>query len=235
MKPAGRTKKYVLLALLMIGPGLALLYISKGDHNFEYLPYLGKRDVEYKQVNGQEVADTVYHQVPSFEMVNQFGDTVSLSDFDDKILVVDFFFTTCPTICPIMTKQMSRLQWKLDDAAYKDVHFLSFSVNPGYDTPQVLHAYAEEHGADLDRWTFLTGEKGEIYDLAVNGLLVPAQEDVSAPGGFLHSEKFILVDREQHIRGMYDGTNTEQVDNLVTDIKMLLKEEMIEAKKNANT
>jgi len=217
MKPVTERKKFFLLLLLLIGPGLILIYLSKGDNAFQILPYYGEK---YLGNSG----DTIYHTVPDFTFTDQEGQKVSLSDFDDKILVVDFFFTTCPTICPIMTKQMSRLQWLLEDPAYDDVKLLSHTVNPENDTPEVLREYGESQGADFDKWTFVTGEKEEIYEQGFEGYLLSTQEDAGAPGGFLHSSYFVLVDKDRHIRGFYDGTSTKEVDDLFTDIKMLKKE-----------
>lgn len=223
MKPASERRKFLILLSLLILPGIALIVLSKADHKFKVLPYYGEKEVAYN--SGSEVADTVYHAVPDFSFINQDGEAVTFDDFENKILVVDFFFTTCPTICPIMTKQMTRLQWMLDDPAYKDVKFLSHTVNPSHDTPEVLKAYGEEQGADFSTWTFVTGDKEEIYEQGFEGYLLSTQEDEAAPGGFLHSSYFVLVDRDRHIRGFYDGTSTKEVDDLMVDIKMLMKED----------
>jgi len=214
--------KYFILLLLLLGPGIVLIFLSKADHNFELLPIYGERDLEFKA--GQDVPDTIYHTIPDFSFTNQEGQEVTYADFEDKITVADFFFTTCPTICPIMTKQMTRLQWLLEDEVYRQVHFLSHTVNPKHDTPEVLKAYALEQGADLERWTFLTGNQEIIFEHGFESYLLNTQEDAGAPGGFLHSSMFVLVDKERRIRGFYDGTSTKEVDDLVTDIKMLMKE-----------
>lgn len=225
MNKPSEGKKYLLLFTLLLVPGLVLIFLSKSEHSFVTLPYYGPKEISEKA--GADVADTIYHQVPDFKFINQFGDEVTMANFEGDILVADFFFTTCPTICPIMTKQMARLQWMLEDPAYDDVSFLSHTVNPSHDTPEVLLNYAEEEGADLERWTFVTGDQREIYTQGVNGYLLSAQEDVAAPGGFLHSSMFVLLDRDRHIRGYYDGTSSKEVDDLVTDIKMLKKEETL--------
>jgi len=226
-------KKYLLLFTLLLVPGLVLIFLSKSEHSFVTLPYYGPKQVSEKA--GAEVPDTLYHQVPDFEFTNQYGETVTMSNFEGDILVVDFFFTTCPTICPIMTKQMARLQWMLEDPAYDDVSFLSHTVNPSHDTPEVLLEYAKEEGADLERWTFVTGDQEEIYTQGVKGYLISSQEDDGAPGGFLHSSMFVLLDRDRHIRGYYDGTSSKEVDDLVTDIKMLKKEETLKKKKKVSS
>lgn len=210
--------KYLILLLLLVGPGLFLIFLSKGTHKFETLPYYGFRDVDAS-------GDTIYHKVPDFDFINQSGEEVSFDDFEGKIVVADFFFTTCPTICPIMTKQMARLQWILEDPAFKDIKLLSHTVNPNHDTPEVLMEYAKVNQADLTRWTFVTGDQQDIFDQGFNGYMLSTQEDSGAPGGFLHSSNFVLVDRDRHIRGFYDGTSSKEVDDLAADIKMLLKED----------
>lgn len=233
MKETFQSRKYLILFVLLLGPGLILIFLSKADHSFKTLPYYGPKEPVYSA--GGESVDTIYHKVPDFVFTNQFNEEVSWSDFEGKILVADFFFTTCPTICPIMTKQMTRLQWMLEDPAYDDVHFLSHTVNPETDTPEVLRAYGEEQGADFDKWTFVTGEKSEIYEQGFSGYLLSAQEDEAAPGGFLHSSMFVLVDRNRQIRGFYDGTSSKEVDDLVTDIKMLKKEETLKEKEKVRS
>jgi protein SCO1/2 len=227
MKPSSERKKFAILLALLIGPGLLLIYLSKADHKFQVLPYYGEPELVFKA--GESVPDTLYHKVPDFSLTTQDEKVVSFMDFEGKIIVADFFFTTCPTICPIMTKQMTRLQWLLEDPVYDQVHFLSHTVNPANDTPEVLRAYALEQGADLEKWTFLTGEQEDIFDLGFNGYLLSTQEDEAAPGGFLHSSMFVLLDKNRHIRGFYDGTSTKEVDDLVIDIKMLMKEETLSA------
>jgi protein SCO1/2 len=148
---------------------------------------------------------------------------------EGKILVVDFFFTRCTTICPKMGVQMQQLQLKLNDEAFDDVVFLSHTVDPEHDTPDVLHDHARKLQADTARWKFLTGNKADIYLQGSEGYYLAAKEDVMAEGGFLHSEKFVLVDKDRHIRGYYDGTTAEGMNALAADLKMLLKEERIKA------
>jgi protein SCO1/2 len=191
--------------------------LSRGEHYYATLPYYG-----FKTALGP--GDTLYHEIPEWEFTNQEGKLVGQQAYDGKIYVANFIFTTCPTICPKMTTQMSLLQYKLDDPAFDVVKMVSYSVNPEYDTPEILKAYGKANEADFNRWSFYTGDKQAIYELGVKGYLVSAQEDVLAPGGFLHSEKFILVDWNRNIRGYYDGTDVNDVSRLEDDIKILLKE-----------
>jgi protein SCO1/2 len=224
MKPVGKPLKFIGLAIILFLPIIIFFLLSRGDHYFNNLPHYGIKIPTTKEVNGIIEPDTIYHEIPFWSFTNQDGKTVTQEDYDGKIYVADFIFTTCPTICPKMTTQMSLLQLKLDNPAFNDIGYVSYTVDPEHDTPDVLKEYGNEHGADFNRWTFLTGEKQKIYELGVYGYLVSAQEDVLAPGGFLHSEKFILVDWNRNIRGFYDGTDVNDVGRLAEDIKILLKE-----------
>ncbi|TVR39941.1 MAG: SCO family protein [Cryomorphaceae bacterium] len=221
MKPVSKPVKFLGLFVLLLGPIIAFYLISRGDHRFIDLDYFGPREAI---VQSDGSVDTLYHSIPSFRLVNQFGDTVTEAIMDGKIVVADFFFSTCPTICPAMTKNMSELQLQLDEPHFHMVKLLSHTVNPVYDTPPVLLAYGEKHEADFDRWTFLTGDKEQIYRLGVEGYMLPAQEDALAPGGFLHSEMFVLIDTKGHIRGYYDGTKMIEMRRLINDIKILIKQ-----------
>ncbi len=221
MKPVSTPLKVVALLFLLIGPVVAFYLISSGDHRFIELPHYGPKEWDYRT---DGTVDTIYHKIPDFTFVNQFGDTVTEKDFEGDILIVDFFFSTCPTICPVMSNHMASLQLQLKEEHFSRVKLLSHTVNPDYDTPEILRKYGEDHEANFNRWTFLTGNKDEIYRQGVKGYLLPAQEDALAPGGFLHSEQFVLVDEERHIRGFYDGTDLAEMRRLIKDVKMLLKE-----------
>lgn len=225
MIPAKKPVKWVGLAAILLLPGIILLLLSRGEHNFSTLPYYGFKTPTTKIVDGETVTDTLFHQVPYWSFIDQDSNRVSQKDYQGTIYIVDFIFTTCPGICPIMTTNMSQLQFKLDKPGLKEIPFISYSVNPENDTPEVLKQYGKEHGADFDRWTFLTGEKRKIYELGVNGYLVSTREDALAEGGFLHSEKFILMDWDHHIRGFYNGTDINDINQMADDIKILLKED----------
>jgi len=165
--------------------------------------------------------DTIYHTIPEWSFFNQDSELISSADYLGKIYVVDFFFTTCPTICPKMTANMVFLQSISKDL---DVDFLSFTVDPKKDSSETLKKYQQEYGALDHNWNFITGEQYKIYDLGVNGFLVPNQEDALAPGGFLHSEKMILIDAKGRIRGMYNGTTKSEMNKIVADINKLKNE-----------
>lgn len=171
-------------------------------------------------------------KVPPFEFTNQDGKLINNSFYDGKVWVVEFFFTTCPTICPKMNENMLKIQ----NEFYGNLDFgiASFSINPKYDTPQILKEYAEKHGATSKNWNFLTGDQAEIYELANTGFTLYAGEDSNAEGGFEHSGMFALVDKEGNIRSrldeygnpiaFYDGLDQKGVQQIKEDIKILLKE-----------
>ena len=188
------------------------------------LPYFGEHDMEIVQDSADvSHVDTIFFSVPVFVFLNQDCTLVSHRDYRGHIYVTDYFFTTCPTICPIMTSQMVRLQAlvnkHLSDAGIK---FLSHTVDPDYDQPSRLKDYATNIGADFSNWNFVTGNKEELYDQARYGYFMTAFESDTAAGGFFHSDNMVLVDREGHIRGYYDGTSTSEVDKLFEDLKHLV-------------
>lgn len=218
MKPLSRTGKILVLGFLLLMAPVAFLVLRSGKHHFRYLPYYGE-----KEVNAP--GDTTYYTVPPFRFTDAYGNTITDASTAGKIVVADFFFTSCTSICPRMTRQMQQLQFKLDDPAYKDVLFLSHTVDPETDSLPVLRKYARHWEADSSRWKFVTGDAADIYRQGNNGYLLSALEDSTAAEQFVHDERFVLVDKRRHIRGFYDGTNTEDMGRLVTDLKMLMKEE----------
>lgn len=185
----------------------------------EKLPYLGNH-VEVTE-NGQSVIKK-HFEVPEFKFVNQDKATVTNKTFQGKIYIADFIFLRCPTICPVMNLQMKRVY----DAFKEDeqVLFVSHTIDPENDSVEVLKAYADKLGVDSKKWHFLHGDKKEIYDLAEKGYFAQAYEDMDAPGGFAHSGGFVLVDEKGHLRGVYDGTNAEDVDRLMKEVVILLAE-----------
>ncbi|MFD3393171.1 SCO family protein [Aquirufa sp. OSTEICH-129V] len=181
------------------------------------LPYLGKH--ETRVVDGK--TDTLYHQVPPFKFLNQDSVWVSEKDMAGKIYIADFFFTTCPTICPKMKTQLVRLYERYADN--DQIRILSHTIDPEFDRPHVLKQYANRLQVQAPRWNMVTGDKQAIYTLGEKSYLVTAQEDKNEVGGFVHSGAFILVDKQRHIRGIYDGTKEEEVNHLIEDLEILLK------------
>jgi len=161
-----------------------------------------------------------YHRISDFSLLNQNGNNVTQEDYKNKIYVADFFFTTCPDICPIMTGNMLYLQENLKDT---NVMLASFSVTPKIDTVEVLKEYSNLKGVDDSRWNLMTGDKKQIYDLARKSYLVAKAIPDGKNHGMIHTENFVLVDRDKRIRGYYDGTNIEDMDKLLDDIQILIK------------
>jgi protein SCO1 len=218
MEPASKRKKVLVLVFVLVMAPAMFLVLTTGKHTFDYLPYFGN-----KEVNAP--GDTTYYQVPPFTFTDAYGNKVTDRNTEGKIVVADFFFTRCTSICPRMSAEMQQLQFKLDEPAFKDILFLSHTVDPLNDSLPVLRKYARKLEADSSRWKFVTGDPASIYRQGNNGYLLSALEDSTAAEQFVHDERFVLVDKRRNIRGYYDGTDTEEMGRLVTDIKMLMKEE----------
>ncbi|RDB03815.1 SCO family protein [Runella aurantiaca] len=201
---------------------LLFLVIWGCNKNSDRLPILGERETTTRIVDGKEVVDTLYHTIPDFKFVSQNGDTVTAQNFKDKIYVADFFFTTCPTICPVMKKQMLKVYEKIK--GQNDVAILSHTIDPDHDTPAVLKEYATDLGVTGNQWLFVTGNREKIYEIGEKKYLVVAGADSTAPGGYIHSGAFVLVDKEKHVRGMYNGTDDEATKRLISDIERLQEE-----------
>ncbi|MBA3706164.1 MAG: SCO family protein [Bacteroidetes bacterium] len=189
------------------------------------MPFIGERELA---ANGK---DTIYHSLPSFKFANQDGDTITNKDYDGKIYVADYFFTTCKSICPKMATELQRVQ-SVFGYTKGLVQILSHTVDPEHDSVAVLKAYSDMIHADTKMWNFVTGDKKQLYDIARKGYLVNAMEGNGGPEDFIHSELFVLVDKEKHIRGIYDGTDIKAVNNLLDDIKVLIAEYTIKETKN---
>ena len=223
---ANKIRKVIYLFVILLLPGVAYLFLWSGKHNFKKLPIIGPKQAV---LNSEGKYDTVYHQIPYFEFTNQDGEKVTRDDLLGSVYIADFFFVNCPTICPKMATNMGYVQNKFENI--KDLRFISITVNPEEDSVTVLKNYAEKVHANTDTWDFLTGKKEEIYDVALNGFFVSAQKDEVAPGGFLHSQYFILIDKKGRIRGLFDGTIHKVVKQELTDaIDILLKEEHLTLK-----
>ena len=160
-----------------------------------------------------------YHKIKDFSMKNQNGETITQEFYNDKIYVADFFFTTCPTICPIMTENMGYIQEKIKNDS--DVLLLSFSVTPEIDSVEQLKKYALEKNVIDSKWNLVTGNKKDIYNLARTSYLVAKTNGDGGKYDMIHTENFVLVDKEKRIRGFYDGTNANEMDQLLNDIKIL--------------
>ena len=215
---ASKVKKWVILLFMLAAVPSAIFLFWGSVGNYTYLPYIGEREAIAP-------GDTSYFTVPPFNFTDEDGQPFTDKEVQGKVLIVDFFFTRCTSICPKMSIQMQQLQLQLDGDEYDDVLFLSHTVDPEHDTPAVLKAYATRLEADPKRWKFLTGNAPDIYRQGNLGYLLSASADSSAAENFVHTPQFVLVDKRHHIRGMYDGTNTDAMRDLMTDLKMLLHEE----------
>ncbi|MFD2572276.1 SCO family protein [Spirosoma soli] len=225
-------KAGILLATLLV-PALLYLFLRFGTENHYVLPrYLPKIDSTKGEpllgkvtlTDGREVVDTLYNHIPPFKLIDQDGKAVDQSIVKGKIYVADFFFTRCGTICPKISSQLTRVQDIFRNNP--SVVLLSHSVDPEHDRPQQLKAYAKKYEAIPGKWYFLTGSKEDIYNLAMHGYYLPAVDAGVKEGKpdetFIHSEKLVLVDKEGIVRGFYDGTDKEDVDRLVLEIRVLL-------------
>jgi protein SCO1/2 len=187
------------------------------------LPKMGEYDLDLVLENGQEKWDTVFHEIPAYVLMNQDSVLITNKDVDGKVHVANFFFTSCPSICPAMIAQMQRLQEMTADV--EEIVFLTHTIDPERDSIPKLRKYIADREINTKNWHFLYGERAYTHDLAKTGYIINAMKDEAAEGGFLHSEYLVLIDRNRHIRGMYDGTKTGEVDQLNEDLRKLIKHE----------
>ncbi|WP_247656643.1 SCO family protein [Maribacter sp. MMG018] len=189
----------------------------------DYLPYYQDESFTPHWLTPNTEEEKQFHKIPDFKLVDQNGDTITQQTFDDKIYITDFFFTTCPGICLKMTNNMTKVQEAFKE--YDDVLLLSHSVTPSIDSVSVLKKYADKYGVINNKWHLVTGDKTEIYNLGRNHYFV--ENDLGIPkdiNDFLHTENFLLIDKNKHIRGIYNGLNRASIAQLITDVKALLQE-----------
>jgi protein SCO1/2 len=189
-----------------------------GDKNT--LPIYGNRKPVTKNINGKSVTDTLYQTVSSFKTVNQYGDSISNKNLGGDIYVADFFFTTCPSICPVMSRNMLNVYDALKNNG--DFKIISYTIDPKHDSVPVLKKYADRLGVSGNTWWFLQGKKDEIYKLSESYLVSRPKED--AKQRFIHDGSFLLVDKQRRIRGAYNGIDPKQVEQMIADIKTLQQE-----------
>ena len=206
---------------LIVSSGILILFYNALDPE-RRLPIYQPSMVNYELVDSTLQHVKKFHKIASFTLTNQNGKIVTEQDYDNKIYVADFFFTTCPTICPKMTENMGQLQNEfLEDSQIK---FISFSVTPQIDSVQQLKKYAIEKGVNDSKWNLVTGNKKKIYSLARKSYLAVKDDGDGGQFDMIHTENFILVDPEKRIRGFYDGTDIEAMNTLITDISILKEE-----------
>ena len=212
--------KIILIILVFGGGVVGSYYILKPEPS---LPIYNPSDLDPRLVNDSLQRKGRNHRVMDFKLVNQFGDTITQADLEGKIYVADFFFTVCPDICKDMAAQKRRLQEELRDE--KDFAIVSHSVTPKMDSVAVLHKYGELHGAIRGKWHLLTGSTKQIYKLARRSYFAVLDEGGKGDeADFIHTENFVLVDPKKRIRGYYDGTSAEAVNQLIEDYQILKKE-----------
>lgn len=213
-------KKFRFLAIVLLG--LSAVIVSLFYNALQpkkTLPVYQPADFNPELVDDSLQYVRKYHTISDFSLVNQNGDTITQEDYRDKIYIADFFFTTCPSICPIMTENMAVIQDRIlsDD----EVLLLSHSVTPEIDSVPQLKKYALEKGVIDKKWNLVTGDKKQIYELARKSYLAVKTDGDGGPFDMIHTENFILVDKEKRIRGTYDGTNPEDIENLLNDLELL--------------
>jgi protein SCO1/2 len=217
------SKNTWLALLVVIGlPVLSFFVVKYASENAVVMPrrYFPDADTSYVK-DGKQYFDTLWHHIPDFTLTNQLQQQVSLHEFDGKIVVADFFFTRCPSFCPTLTKNMKRLQ----DAFVKTdtiVRFISFSVDPQRDSAAVLKKYADKYGINSDIWWLLTGPKETIYDMAQKDFKIAVAD--SGEYNFIHTDKFVLLDKERVVRGFYKGQDSMDMRRLADDIVLLMLE-----------
>jgi len=216
------TQKVGILIGILVIPALIFLFLKFFGQNYYNLPYLYPQVDDYGNAvvkNG----DTVFHQIPRFELIDKDGKAFSSDKTKDKIYVADFFFTRCGTICPKLSKSLVRVQEAYQNNS--DVLIVSHTVDPEHDKGEVLQKYAADYKAIDNKWFFVTGDKANLYKLIIEGYKLPVSDAsmLNKPeDAFVHSEKLLLIDKKGFVRGIYDGTNKADVDRLITEIDILL-------------
>ena len=227
-------KKTTIITLLVVIvlPIISYLLVENLSRDAVQMPRRYFYDtVVVNREKGKEVNDTVWHKIKPFKLKNQFGKEVGLDDLNGKIVVANFFFTSCPSICPKLTRNMKRLQdaFKKTDTI---VRFVSFTVDPERDSVQKIKAYGDKFSIDHDTWWMLTGDRKVIYDVALNEFKASIASEGNIDTGFIHTEKFFLLDRDKVVRGWYNGLDSVNLGKLIKDVVLLNMERDKKRKRN---
>ena len=209
--------------LAVVLPLVSYYLVKKYSSEAVHMPQRHFYDsVEVRQVKGTMVSDTIWHQVKNIQMINQLGKSVSLADLKGKIILVDFFFTRCPSICPSMARSMKKLQesFRKNDSI---VQFVSITVDPKFDSVTQLKKFSDKYRIDPGSWWLATGDRKDIYDFAIKELKANIA-DVNVDTAFVHTENFFLLDRDRVVRGWYNGLDSISQSKLVRDIPLLMLE-----------
>jgi protein SCO1/2 len=210
----------VILVLAILGVGWYEAYYNPKPPKI--LETFGNQSIDTLDAAGKPTTKTIIHKVPDFQFIDQDGNILNQETTEGKTYVADFFFTTCESICPVMSKEIMKLTKVLKED--KSVMFISHTVDPETDSIPQLKSYAMAHQAESWQWRFVTGSKKDLYDMARNGYYVTATEGDGGEDDFVHTQNFVLVDKYRQIRGYYDGTDSLEMGKLLKDIALLKAE-----------
>ena len=218
--------KRIVFILVVLIICVAISYTMLQKNTQDPLPIINPTDLKKELVDPELLTVGQGHTIGDFSFTNQDGRTITQKEIENKVFVAEYFFSTCKSICPIMNQQMQRIQKKFK--GNKNIKLLSFTVDPEIDNAETLKTYASQHGYEKGQWHFLTGSKSSLYSLARKSFFVlkPAEATNIGDAGsdFIHTNNFVLVDKKKRIRGYYDGTNPEEITELIQDIELLLNE-----------
>lgn len=225
-----KTALYAILIALIV-PLVSYFIVENNSHDAIQMPRHYFADSVYESTKrGKKITDTAWHQLPSFSLLNQEGKMVNWDSLDGKIIIADFFFTRCPTICPGMTQNMKRLAesihngQRVGDRTNHEIHFISFSIDPERDSLERLRYWANRFQINPETWWLLTGEKKFIYDLAINEMKLGLVDGENVDTNFVHSDKFVLIDGQRQVRGYYSGLDPDALARLQRDVVLLTLE-----------
>ena len=213
-----RKRDFITVGFILIFSAAAVYMFYVILKPVEVLPIYQPAEVNEKLVDSSIIHVAKYHKISDFKLTNQNGKEITQANYKDKIYVADFFFTTCQDICPVMTKNMYQLQEELKND--NQILLLSHTVIPEVDTVEQLKKYAIENNVDDSKWNLVTGDKKQIYELARKSYLAVEDSNFNEYD-MIHTENFMLIDKEKQIRGFYDGTNSEEINRLLKDIEIL--------------
>lgn len=216
--------KRLVIVILILVIAIPIAYFLVNQANTTILPFINPTDVPSEMVDSTVQNIGINHRIGEFKLVDEQSREITDEVIDGKVFVAEYFFTTCGSICPIMNQQMKRVQAAFDGNSRFEI--LSFTVDPENDSPEQLLQYAKGHNYRAGQWHFITGDKKDLYSLARTSFFVLKPAEAAnlgdAGGDFIHTNNFVLVDQDRHIRGYYDGTNPSEVDQLILDIEKLL-------------
>lgn len=225
-------RKFVAILVVLIFPIGSYLYVNSLSKKAVTMPKRYFFDTVLSVTkDGKTFPDTVWHKIKPFTLTNQFGKKVSFDDLKGKVIIANFIFTSCPSICPTLTRNMKKLQ----DAFIKTdtiVRFISFTVDPVRDNPEKLKAFGDKFLINHDTWWMLTGTKNEIYDIALNEFKANIAQQDGVDSNFIHTDKFFLVDKDRVLRGWYDGLDSVRLDQIIKDVVLLNMERDKKKKRN---